>query len=59
VDLSFLGVQLLEGLAEGMRLLLIGVSFSIILDVYPVDGIHPTPDEEEFEAAEHLHINPL
>lgn len=28
------------------------------VDVCPVDCIHPTPDEPDYENAEHLHINP-
>lgn len=28
------------------------------VDVCPVDCIHPTPDEPDFEQVEHLHIDP-
>jgi len=29
------------------------------VEVCPVDCIHPTPDEEGFEEAEHLYIDPV
>ena len=28
------------------------------VEVCPVDCIHPTPDEPDYEAVEHLHIDP-
>jgi len=36
----------------------IGLKDATCVDVCPVDCIHPTPNEPEFETAEHLHINP-
>jgi NAD-dependent dihydropyrimidine dehydrogenase PreA subunit len=36
----------------------IGTKDASCVDVCPVDCIHPTPDEEEFETVEHLYINP-
>ena len=35
----------------------IGSKDASCVDVCPVDCIHPSPNEEEFETAEHLHIN--
>ncbi len=36
----------------------IGVKDASCVEVCPVDCIHPTPQEEGFEAAEQLYINP-
>jgi NAD-dependent dihydropyrimidine dehydrogenase PreA subunit len=36
----------------------IGVKDASCVDVCPVDCIHPTQSEEEFETAEMLYINP-
>jgi len=36
----------------------IGSKDASCVEVCPVDCIHPTPDEEEFETTEHLFINP-
>jgi ferredoxin len=36
----------------------IGVKDSGCVPVCPVECIHPTPDEEDFQAAEMLYINP-
>ena len=36
----------------------IGSKDNSCVDVCPVDCIHPTPDEDGYEAADHLHIDP-
>ncbi|HKV02319.1 MAG TPA: ferredoxin, partial [Ktedonobacteraceae bacterium] len=36
----------------------IGSKDASCVEVCPVDCIHPTADEEEFETTEHLFINP-
>jgi len=36
----------------------IGQKDNSCVDVCPVDCIHPTPDEPDYEAVEHLHIDP-
>ena len=36
----------------------IGSKDAACVDVCPVDCIHPTREEADFESAEHLHINP-
>lgn len=36
----------------------IGVKDASCVDVCPVDCIHPSSSDPEFEQAEHLHINP-
>jgi NAD-dependent dihydropyrimidine dehydrogenase PreA subunit len=36
----------------------IGQKDASCVEVCPVDCIHPTPDEPDFEQVEHLHINP-
>lgn len=36
----------------------IGVKDASCVDVCPVDCIHPTQNEEDFETAEQLYINP-
>jgi NAD-dependent dihydropyrimidine dehydrogenase PreA subunit len=36
----------------------IGVKDATCTEVCPVDCIHPTPDEEAFESAEQLYIDP-
>ena len=36
----------------------IGVKDSSCVEVCPVDCIHPTPDEPDFEAAHQLYIDP-
>jgi NAD-dependent dihydropyrimidine dehydrogenase PreA subunit len=36
----------------------IGLRDASCIEVCPVDCIHPTPDEEEYEHVEQLYINP-
>ena len=36
----------------------IGSKDASCVDVCPVDCIHPTPDEQQYQTSEHLFINP-